>query len=186
MNYQFHPALRMEEEEYGDAILTHLPMKTVKTGLLPGTKPGSSREPRGAIWATVNFNGLDVHIVNTHLGLTGGEQIQQTNELLGEDWLKPLLQSGEPVVLCGDFNFRPSSRPYKRITEKLRDAQCQLKGKRPKNTFYSRVPLFRIDHIFINGKLEVANIEVPRSRTASLASDHLPLIAELRVVPAQS
>jgi endonuclease/exonuclease/phosphatase family metal-dependent hydrolase len=181
MNYQFHPALRMEEEEYGDAILTHLPMKTVKTAVLPGTKPGSNREPRGAIWVTVNYNGTDVHIINTHLGLTSSEQMQQANELMSEEWIKPILQRDEPLILCGDFNFRPFSRPYKKIAEKLKDAQLKLKKHRPKNTFYSRFPLLRIDHIFVNDKLEVAAIEVPRSRTASQASDHLPLIAELRV-----
>jgi endonuclease/exonuclease/phosphatase family metal-dependent hydrolase len=183
MNYEFHPAIRFEEEEYGDAILTYLPMKTMKTGVLPGTKPGLRREPRGALWVTVNFKGIDVHICNTHLGLTASEQSQQTDALLGEDWLKPLLQGNAPVVFCGDFNFQPSSRCYKRIAAKLRDTQCALKRNRPKNTFYSRFPLFRIDHIFVSGPLEVMKIEVPRSRTASTASDHLPLIAELKVLP---
>jgi endonuclease/exonuclease/phosphatase family metal-dependent hydrolase len=183
MNYQFHPALRMEEEEYGDAVLTHLPMKTMKVGVLPGTKPDSSREPRGALWVTVNYNGTDVHIINTHLGLSSSEQMQQVDALLGEDWLQPLLDSQDPIVFCGDFNCHPRSRPYRRLTTKLDDAQHRLKNHRAKNTFYTRFPLFRIDHIFVNERVEVVNIEVPRSRTAMRASDHLPLIAELKVLP---
>jgi endonuclease/exonuclease/phosphatase family metal-dependent hydrolase len=181
MNYQFHPALRVEEEEYGDAILTHLPMKTIKTGVLPGVKPGTNREPRGALWVTVNFHGTDVHIINTHLGLAAAEQMQQTKELLGDSWLRPLLQGNAPVVLCGDFNFHPSTRPYKLISDQMKDAQLQLKKHKPRNTFYSRFPWFRIDHIFINDKVEVTKIEVPGSRIARMASDHLPLLVELKI-----
>lgn len=39
----------------------------------------------------------------------------------------------------------------------------------------------RIDHIFINKKLTVVGTEVPRSELTMVASDHLPLIAELRL-----
>jgi endonuclease/exonuclease/phosphatase family metal-dependent hydrolase len=39
----------------------------------------------------------------------------------------------------------------------------------------------RIDHIFISPGLEVSGIEVPHSELARVASDHLPLIAEIRL-----
>jgi endonuclease/exonuclease/phosphatase family metal-dependent hydrolase len=39
----------------------------------------------------------------------------------------------------------------------------------------------RIDHIFISSGLEVTGIQVPRSELARLASDHLPLVAEVRI-----
>ena len=182
MNYHFHPAMHMEEEQYGDAILTHLPMRTIKTGVLPGIVPGSKREPRGALWVSVNFNGKDVHIINTHLGLAASEQAMQVEELLGDAWLGQLLQGTEPVILCGDFNFHPRTRSYKRIAAQMSDVQVALQKHTPKNTFYSRFPFFRIDHIFINAKLDVISIQVPKSRTARSASDHLPLIAELKIL----
>lgn len=181
MDYEFHPALHLEEEKYGDAILTHLPMRTVKTGVLPGGKPGSNREPRGAIWVTVNFNGTDVHVINTHFGLSRTERLQQSHALMGEEWLQDVLKSGEPVILCGDFNARPGSRSYRALTAKLRDAQSLL-NQRPRNTFYSRFPSLRIDHIFVNDSFGVLSVEAPRHRAASIASDHLPLVAELKLM----
>jgi endonuclease/exonuclease/phosphatase family metal-dependent hydrolase len=38
-----------------------------------------------------------------------------------------------------------------------------------------------LDHIYYEGKVEVARLELPRTRLALLASDHLPLVAELTV-----
>jgi endonuclease/exonuclease/phosphatase family metal-dependent hydrolase len=183
MDYQFHPAMHLEEEQYGDAILTHLPLRTVKTGVLPGGAPGSKREPRGAIWVTVNFNGVELHVVNTHFGLSRSEKLLQAHTLMGNDWLREIVESGAPVILCGDFNAHPKSAPYKVIAASLHDVQSRLK-QRPRNTFYSRFPSLRIDHIFVNDALEVLAVEAPRHRTAVTASDHLPLIAELQLVEA--
>lgn len=177
MNYEFHPAIHLEEEKYGDAILTHLPLRTIRAGVLPGEKPNSKREPRGAIWVTVNFNGVDVHVLNTHLGLSRSERVLQAHTIMGE-WLQDALKAGEPVIVCGDLNARPGSKPYEVFASRLQDVQLQVK-KKPRNTFYSRFPSFRIDHIFVNDKLEVTSAQVPRHRTAVTASDHLPLIAEL-------
>jgi endonuclease/exonuclease/phosphatase family metal-dependent hydrolase len=99
---------------------------------------------------------------------------------MGDQWLQDVLKSGEPVILCGDFNARPNSKSYQVLTSRLQDVQSLLK-QRPRNTFYSRFPSLRIDHIFINDRLGVISVEAPRHRTAVKASDHLPLVAELRL-----
>ena len=57
MSVHFHPALQVEEELYGDAILTALPMRLVKAGPLPGSV---GFEPRGALWAAVEANGTEI------------------------------------------------------------------------------------------------------------------------------
>jgi endonuclease/exonuclease/phosphatase family metal-dependent hydrolase len=38
-----------------------------------------------------------------------------------------------------------------------------------------------LDHIYYDGRVEVTKVELPRTRLALLASDHLPLVAELKV-----
>ena len=45
MKSHFHPAMYVEEERYGDAILTALPERLVRTGGLPGL-PGGGGGPR--------------------------------------------------------------------------------------------------------------------------------------------
>ncbi len=48
MDYHFHPAIQIEEEAYGDCILSRLPMRLVRSGMLPPLQDGNDREPRGA------------------------------------------------------------------------------------------------------------------------------------------
>src|SRR3954454_19768884 len=53
MACHFHAALKVEEELYGDAILTCYPERLVKAGPLPGHPGIRSLEPRGALWIEV-------------------------------------------------------------------------------------------------------------------------------------
>ena len=179
MDFHFHPAMYIEEERYGDAILTHLPMRLVKAGVLPGL-PGKPRiEPRGALWVAIELNGIEYQVLNTHLGLLPRERRVQAEALLGSDWLGHPECRG-PVVLCGDFNALPSSPVCRRLRTRLHDAQIELDNHRPRRTFYGRFPMARIDHVFVDPATDVLDIEVPDTELARVASDHLPLIAELR------
>lgn len=179
MNYHFHPSIHLEEEKYGDAILTRHPLRLVRAAELPGT-PGHAREPRGALWVTVDVDGTPLHIINTHLGLSLRERHLQVEELLSNHWLAHPDCVG-PVILCGDFNAMASSALYRRLCNRLDDAQTRTQGHRPRGTYYSRVPAARIDHIFINKAIDVKAISVPRTRLTLMASDHLPLIADLSI-----
>jgi endonuclease/exonuclease/phosphatase family metal-dependent hydrolase len=80
--------------------------------------------------------------------------------------------------VLGDFNARPSSSAYRLMARRLQDAQT-IGGRRPKPTFPSRWPVLRIDHIFVRGGVEVAGVHVLREGKARVASDHLPLCADL-------
>ncbi|HEY8580578.1 MAG TPA: endonuclease/exonuclease/phosphatase family protein, partial [Beijerinckiaceae bacterium] len=62
MAHHFHPAFRVMNEAYGDAILTALPSKLVKGDALPRTGALSKLEPRGAVWACVHVTGVDVQV----------------------------------------------------------------------------------------------------------------------------
>jgi endonuclease/exonuclease/phosphatase family metal-dependent hydrolase len=180
MDFHFHPAMHIEEERYGDALLSHLPMRLVKTGQLPGLPGKPWLEPRGALWVEIELDGTAIQVLNTHLGLLPRERRAQAEALLGPDWLGHPEYSG-PVVLCGDFNALPSSPVCRRLRTRLNDAQTKLESHRPRSTFFGRLPTARIDHVFVDSGLTVADIEVPDSELVRVASDHLPLIVELRV-----
>ncbi|SDK15170.1 endonuclease/exonuclease/phosphatase family protein [Microbulbifer yueqingensis] len=187
MDFQFHPAINLEEERYGDAILSRLPMRVVKKGILPGPPEAARRsllptvdEPRGAVWVEVEHNGEKVHIVNTHLGLGKAERLRQVDALLGPDWLGHP-ECGGYKVLLGDFNALPNSAEHKRLSEQLHDAQMHLANHRPRGTFPSRLARARIDYIFTGRRLKVSKVVVPRTELTQVASDHLPLIADLEL-----
>jgi endonuclease/exonuclease/phosphatase family metal-dependent hydrolase len=180
MEFHFHPALHLEEERYGDAILTHLPQRLVKAASLPGLAGKPHLEPRGALWVAVDFNGVEVQVINTHLGLYPRERMAQVAALLSDEWLAHE-QCREPVILCGDFNALPSSPVCRRLSAGLNDVQILAREHRPRSTYSGRFPVARIDHIYTSVGVEVAAIEVPGSELARIASDHLPLVAELHI-----
>jgi endonuclease/exonuclease/phosphatase family metal-dependent hydrolase len=176
MSFHFHPALKVEEELYGDAILTSLPMRLMHAGRLPG---GAMLEPRGALWAAVKTEDAEIQVINTHLSLAAFERWMQIDTLLGAGWLgHPNCK--DPVILLGDFNAGRHSRVYRRLSARLRDAQLGLHH-RPRRTFPARMPMLRIDHIFCSPSVEVVSVEVPRSRLNRTASDHLPVVMDFRI-----
>jgi endonuclease/exonuclease/phosphatase family metal-dependent hydrolase len=181
MQAHFHATLRVLEEEYGNAILTHRPSHLVKAEALPGLSRKPNLEPRGALWASVSIGGTEVQVVNTHLGLRRHERLAQIDTLLGPHWLGHRA-CREPVILLGDFNATPRSRAYQRLTAHLWDAQAQVRLARPKATFPSRLPVLRLDHVFVSRSIRVLRVETVRSPLARVASDHLPLLVEFQVV----
>jgi endonuclease/exonuclease/phosphatase family metal-dependent hydrolase len=48
-------------------------------------------------------------------------------------------------------------------------------------TYPGLFPILHLDHIHDEGPVEVVGVELPRTRKSLVASDHLPLVAELRV-----
>ncbi|MCB4823941.1 endonuclease/exonuclease/phosphatase family protein [Roseicella aerolata] len=183
MAFHFHPAITVEEERYGDAILTALPVRLVKAGPLPGLPHRPRLEARGALWVAVDLGGgVELHVINTHLGLRAAEREVQVEALLGGGWLGHPECRGQRVVLLGDFNAMPRSRAYLRLAGRLRDAQRALpEHHRPHPTFPARWPMLRIDHVFLGEGIEALRAEVPRGMPERVASDHLPLVVDLRI-----
>jgi endonuclease/exonuclease/phosphatase family metal-dependent hydrolase len=178
MRSHFHAALSVENERYGDAILTALPEKLIKAGPLPGYHRLKGLEPRGALWVCLDLgDDRRLQVINTHLGLVPREQQIQAAALIGEKWLASEAFT-PPAVLLGDFNATPFSATYRLLCSVLRDAQADC-GKAPTATFPSGFPLLRIDHVFLAGEIKVVSVESPYDARARVASDHLPLVVEL-------
>lgn len=177
MSFHFHAAMTVEAEEYGDAILTLRPERLVKSGPLPTIRGIPGLEPRGALWAAIDFDGVTLNVINTHLGLVPREQRLQAAALLGEGWLGHPACTG-PTLLTGDFNATSITRPYQALARRLSDCQRAL-GLRPSvKTFPSSFPAIRIDHCFTSPELTVTGVTAPFSPLARMASDHLPLIVD--------
>jgi endonuclease/exonuclease/phosphatase family metal-dependent hydrolase len=182
MDFHFHPAVTQLSEQYGDAILSRLPMTLLHQGMLPTSSSRLAFEPRGAILVQIDVQGQPVHLLNTHLGLSWSERLAQVTALLGPDWMDGSIHS-HPFVLCGDLNAFPGSLVYRTITRRLKDVQRWTLRSRPRSTFPSRWPVTRLDYIFMNSKLQVNKVEVLNNLKTQVASDHLPLVADLTICP---
>ncbi|MBI4637391.1 MAG: endonuclease/exonuclease/phosphatase family protein [Candidatus Rokubacteria bacterium] len=155
---------------YGNALLTRLPvLRTSRFDLSWG-----GREPRGCLRVDLALGGGALHVFNCHLGLALRERRDQL-ELLAGFVRGPEGLEG-PRVLMGDFNeWHPGP-----VTRGLRrEFSSPRHGAR--RTHPALFPLFPLDRIYWDADLEGEAFQPHRSRLARVASDHLPVVARLRV-----
>ncbi len=177
MDYFFSPAINIEKEQYGDAVLSRFPMRLVKSGIIDDPRQSPISEPRGALWVEVDINGTKVHIINTHLGLTPQQRQRQLDTLLGEKWLASP-DCSLRCILCGDMNFSPRSKLWQRCGEILNQASPD---RSPAGTYCGRYPFIQFDHIFYGSALEIVHCSIADTDWARIASDHRPLNAEIKI-----
>jgi endonuclease/exonuclease/phosphatase family metal-dependent hydrolase len=181
MDYLFFPAEKSSLHAFGVAILSRFSFNEYYHNLLPNLFPRLQPRRRGAIRTSIQTPVGPIHMINAHLSLFKLERRKQVKTLLGKDWLSAVPKD-EPLIFCGDFNAGPLSKTYRTLARFLTDVQKEIKNLRPsvyQPTFHSRSPLFRIDHIFVSRHFRTLNVEVTRTPDTQIASDHLPLIAEL-------
>lgn len=176
MRAHFHPALHVEEERYGDAILTALPSTLQRAAALP-----SKGEPRGALWIEIDVGSRKIQVFNTHFGLSSAERTLQAETLLSPGWIGHERCRRAPALLLGDFNAVPRSQAFHVLSKGLSVAAPRIDG-RWRATFPARWPLLRLDHIFHNERLRLVSARVIDTPLARKASDHLPIVAEFEIV----
>lgn len=179
MHLAFFSARDCDGGRYGNAVLSRYPIETVRGACLP--RVDDALEPRALQWVRIDAHGRSLHVLNTHLGLDRRERMQHAETLLGREWIADASSSG-PTVLCGDFNALPRSLVYQRLTRSLRDAQLLVPHRRAAlATFPSLLPFMRIDHVLVSPQLRVSACHVVRSWQARMASDHLPVVADVQL-----
>jgi len=179
-NCFFHPAHRLADEHYGNAILSPHPIRVRQAKELPSVMTRLCPESRAAIWAEITTPIGPLQIINTHFGLGRRERLMQAEVLAGEEWLGAI-PAGHPLVLLGDFNSLPGSRPFKVLTRGLRDIRMLLTPKMRLSTYPTRLPILAVDHIFVNDRVRVNSAAVVRTAETRIASDHFPLVADIQL-----
>lgn len=177
MRFHFHPAIRLVDEQYGDAILSKHPLELVKVGTLPTMDSRIPLEPRGVIWVEIKKNESTWQVLNTHFGLRRLERRRQAQAFRSEDWIGGAMLK-PPVVVCGDLNSRPGSAVHRIIGEGMRDVQLTVR-KRHLKTFATKLPFICLDFIYVSPTVQVQSSEVISTSLARAASDHFPLVANL-------
>jgi endonuclease/exonuclease/phosphatase family metal-dependent hydrolase len=161
------PTIIRHDGHYGNALLTRRRVLDVRQVDLTVYK----REPRGALDVDLEVPGGTLRFIVTHLGLLPGERRTQVRRLL--DILGA--PSASAIVLCGDINeWFSVGRPLRWLHGRL--------GRPPTlPTFPAGFPLFALDRIWVRPRDAVVTWDVHRSPTARVASDHLPLVAEIEL-----
>ncbi|HKR01670.1 MAG TPA: endonuclease/exonuclease/phosphatase family protein [Pyrinomonadaceae bacterium] len=142
----------------------------------------SGRERRGCLRADVlvNSGGEErlLHVFNIHLGTAFIERRHQARKLVGEEILNNSELTG-PRVALGDFNEWTHGLASRLLGMHLQSADVRYHLKRAK-TYPGVLPFLHLDHVYYDDALELTRLTLHRSRTALIASDHLPLVADFR------
>ncbi len=156
---------------YGNLLLTRLPI--LRAAHYDLSRPG--REPRSCLRVDLRIrDGQLLHVFNVHLGTSRLERERQLRELSSPRVLLHPGLSGIRLVL-GDFNeWRP-----RRLRDTL--ASARLRGRPLAGTFPSVLPLLPLEQIFFDPHLELVRVWRVRTGMTRLASDHLPVLAEVRL-----
>lgn len=162
------PTLLRETREYGNALLSRLPVREVRR--LDLSVPG--REPRGAIDALLDARGVPFRVIAAHLGLRPSERRAQVRALLATIEAH---DRGAVTALAGDLNeWFLWGRP-------LRWLARSLPAGRALATFPSGRPAIALDRIRVRPAGALRGTRVHASPTARAASDHLPVVSTIRL-----
>jgi endonuclease/exonuclease/phosphatase family metal-dependent hydrolase len=134
-------------------------------------------EPRCCQRVDIAFGDDTLHLYNVHLGTAFLERRYQAGRLSAIVHDRRIAQ---PKVVLGDFNEWMRGLATTLLTERLQsiDLRSHLRRRR---TYPGVFPVLHLDHIYYDGRVEVVKLDLPRTRRALMASDHLPLVAELKI-----
>jgi endonuclease/exonuclease/phosphatase family metal-dependent hydrolase len=134
-------------------------------------------ESRCAQRVDVAFGEDTLHLYNVHLGTAFLERRHQAGRL---STILHDKRVGQPKVVLGDFNEWMKGLATSVLSERLQSIDLTKHLSR-RRTYPGVFPMVHLDHIYYEGNVEVVKVELPRTRLSLMASDHLPLVADLRV-----
>lgn len=148
---------------HGNAVLVRRTMRvlSVRQLDLPGL------EPRGALIVEID-HGIRFTIVATHLGLirtSRRAQLAAIRRALPD-------HTDQPVILLGDLNEWSA-------TQGLEALGPHFAVHSPGRTYHAAYPMAGLDRIAVAGAATLERAGVDEGRIARIASDHLPVWADL-------
>ncbi len=161
-----------DEGHHGNAILSRFPI--VQTF----NKDVSAHrfESRGLLHSEVDMDGLRVHCLCAHFGLFAKGKRVQTRALV--EYVLNEIPAGAPLLIAGDFNDWRNELSHTLALEIGVQDVFDLQEGKPARSFPSRVPLFRLDRIYVRG-FKVRGCDVHIGGKWLRLSDHAALSAQL-------
>ena len=149
---------------HGNAILARPSLRV--TGVLRLDLPGL--EPRGALGAEFSVEDWQVRVIGVHLGLMRRHRQDQLAALVAEVASRPAM----PTVILGDFNEWSRRRG-------LEPLEVDFAVHAPGCSYHAARPVARLDRIAVSARLKVDRTGVSHTNVTRIASDHLPVWADI-------
>jgi endonuclease/exonuclease/phosphatase family metal-dependent hydrolase len=178
---RFHSRLgqnrRLKGAAYGNLLLSRFPIHGARNYDISVPR----REGRGCLRADLEVGeGSKLHIFNVHMGTAYSERQAQARRLIHKGILNNHELSGARIVL-GDFNEWSRGLASRLLSAHFRSADIRAHLGRTR-TYPGVLPFLHLDHIYFDPVLKLEGLRLHRTRTALLASDHLPLVADFALL----
>jgi len=138
-------------------------------------------EPRGFLHCVLGVPGFaePLHALCIHLALRESHRRRQVSRLI--ELVSREVPDDAPLVIAGDFNdWR--ERAHRTLVRELAIEEVHAGcGGRPSRTYPARMPLLRLDRIYVRN-LQCEAVRLPRHPWSSL-SDHAPLAGDVWLPP---
>jgi endonuclease/exonuclease/phosphatase family metal-dependent hydrolase len=173
MGWVMAPTRHLWSHQFGNVVLSRFPIvHQVRYNL-----SWKTCEPRGCMRVDLDVDGGVLHFFNVHFGTAILERRIQAERLAG---IVSDRRVTGPKIVLGDFNEWTRGPASALLSERLQgiDLAAHLSRRR---TYPGIFPMVHLDHIYYQGDVQVEKVELVRTRRALIASDHLPLVATLRV-----
>jgi endonuclease/exonuclease/phosphatase family metal-dependent hydrolase len=170
---------RLRGHIYGNALLARFPLRVVSNHDISA----HGQEPRGCLHVDVELpGGTPLHVFNVHLGTAFLERRHQARKLISAEILTRAELQGPRIVL-GDFNewTRGLTTQLLRAHFSTPDVRAHLNRSR---TYPGVLPLLHLDHIYFDPAFTLHRLTLHKNRRSLMASDHLPLVADLSLATA--
>ena len=173
MGWVMAPARQLRGHHFGNAVLSRLPI----ANHLEHDLSWKTCEARRMQRVDIAADSCTLHLYNVHLGTAILERRHQAQRLASivTDRHVP-----GPKLVLGDFNEWMRGLATNLLSEKLNSVDLRNYLRR-KRTYPGLFPILNLDHIYYAGKVEILGVELPRTRVSLVASDHLPLVADVRL-----
>ena len=162
--------------DHGNAIMSKFPIVRFKNHDVSISGP----ERRGLLHCELQIPGrpVNVHAICVHLSRSETHRTQQMAMLC--NLVHTDVPDHHPLIVAGDFNdWRNRAGAQLARGAALREVFVQANG-RPARTFPARLPLLRLDRIYVRNAIGHAPVVLP-SHPWSHLSDHAPLAAEIKL-----
>jgi endonuclease/exonuclease/phosphatase family metal-dependent hydrolase len=156
---------------YGNVTLSRWKIESARH--IDVSVPG--REPRGILRTDLDVGGRWLHVFNAHLGTGFFERRRQAARLIEEKHIERA-DLGGPRAVVGDFNEWTRGRVSAALRDQFRDSDSHL-HLRP--GYPGVLPMLALDHAYFDRELKIESVRLHRSKLSLIASDHLPLVADL-------
>jgi endonuclease/exonuclease/phosphatase family metal-dependent hydrolase len=153
--------------QYGNALLSRYPILSYKNH--PIHSKIRLMEGRALLETAIDVGDQVISAFTTHLSLNPFLHRKQTDIILDR-----INTSTNPVIVFGDWNMKPKSKAWNKLTENFKDV-LESPSSQSRYTFPSNWPRVRLDYIFVSNSFAIDHAEVVT--TVPEASDHLPIKA---------